>query len=377
MKITKVETIRSEDRKYCWILIYTDTGYVGLGETYDRADPAEVVIHEFARGHLLGQNPEDIEKIWNRMYRSASFHGLMGAELRAMSGIDMALWDLVGKTLDRPLYRILGGKTRSKVPVYFSGIYDETETNRTAFQDWSKRCVDEGWKACKTARFFGDFYPSLGETDFGETTGYISATDVSQGAERFEWVRDAVGDALEVGIDLHAAFDVPGAIRIAEAVRHLNPYFIEEPIHPHNFTALKEVRESGGVPIAAGERIFSRWGFQQILELGAADVLNPDLAWTGGISEVKKIASYAEVHYIPVAPHNYGPISCMALTHLMAVIPNTRHLEFTAYHYPTWNTYIDEPITVKEGMLDLCERPGLGRELSPKVLELPRTTIEN
>ena len=121
MKITKVETIRSKDRKYCWIQIYTDTGHVGLGETYDRADPAEVVIHEFARGHLLGQNPEDIEKIWNRMYRSASFHGLMGAELRAMSGIDMALWDLLGKTLDRPLYRILGGKTRSKVPVYFSG----------------------------------------------------------------------------------------------------------------------------------------------------------------------------------------------------------------------------------------------------------------
>ena len=269
MKITKVETIRSEDRKYCWIQIYTDAGYVGIGETYDRADPAEVVIHEFARGHLLGQNPEDIEKIWNRMYRSASFHGLMGAELRAMSGIDMALWDLLGKTLDRPLYRILGGETRSKVPVYFSGIYDETETNRTAFQDWSRRCVDEGWKACKTARFFGDFYPSYGKTDFADTTGYISATDVSEGTKRFEWVRDAVGDALEVGIDLHAAFDVPGAIRIAESVRHLNPYFIEEPIHPHNFTALKEVRESGGVPIAAGERIFSRWGFQQILETGS------------------------------------------------------------------------------------------------------------
>ena len=159
MKITKVETIRSEDRSYCWILITTDAGYVGVGETYHRADPAEIVIHEFARGHLLGQNPEDIEKIWNRMYRSASFHGLMGAELRAMSGIDMALWDLVGKTLDRPLYRILGGKTRSKVPVYFSGIYDETDTSRRAFQSWSKKCVDAGWKACKTARFFGDFIP--------------------------------------------------------------------------------------------------------------------------------------------------------------------------------------------------------------------------
>ena len=186
-----------------------------------------------------------------------------------------------------------------------------------------------------------------------------------------------LGIRLEVGIDLHAAFDVPSAIRIAESVRHLNPYFIEEPIQPHNFTALKEVRESGGVPIAAGEAHLLPMGLSADIRDGAADVLNPDLAWTGGISEVKKIASYAEVHYIPVAPHNYGPLSCMALTHLMAVIPNTRHLEFTAYHYPTWNTYIDEPITVKEGMLDRCERPGLGRALSPKVLELPRTTIEN
>ena len=376
MLVTRVETVRSPCRSFCWILVHTDTGLVGLGETYGRADAAEPVIHEFARNRLLGQDPRDIEKIWWSMYHRASFHGLMGAELRAMSGIDLALWDLFAKSLEQPLYRVLGGRTRDQVPVYFSGIYDAVETTKQAFQDRSKECVDKGWKACKTARFFGDFYPDRGQTEFGRSTGYISATDVDEGRRRFEWVREAVGNQLEVGLDLHAAFDVPSAIRIGEAVRDLNPYFIEEPIQPHNFAALKEVREGAGVPIAAGERIFSRWGFKEILELNAADILNPDLAWTGGLSEVKKIAAYAETHYLPVAPHNYGPLTCMALTHLMAVLPNTRHLEFTDDHYPKWNHYIDEPIAAVEGMLDVPERPGLGRELSPAMLELERKEVE-
>ncbi|MBT5875570.1 MAG: mandelate racemase/muconate lactonizing enzyme family protein [Candidatus Latescibacteria bacterium] len=371
MKITRVETLRSPCRNYCWILITTDNGIVGLGETYHRADPAETVIHEFANRYLLGSNPEDIEKLWYNMYRAASYHGMMGAELRAISGIDMALWDLLGKALDRPVFRILGGKTHDNVPVYFSGIYDEIEMRKDAVQDWSRECVDAGWQACKTARFFRNL-----EGRPSDATGFLSVAQVEQGARRFEWVRDAVGGALEVGLDLHCYFDVPAAIRIGEAVRPYNPYFIEEPIQPHNVTALREVRERTGVPIAAGERIFSRWGFQQILEERAADVLNPDLAWTGGITELKKIADYAAIHYIPVAPHNYGPITCMALTHLMAVIPNTRHLEFTAFHYPQWNTYIDEPIVVEEGHLPLPERPGLGRELSREMLELPRISIE-
>ena len=117
MRITKVETIRSPCRNYCWILLHTDNGWVGVGETYHRADPAEVIVHEFGRHCLLGSNPEDIEKIWHQMYMRASYHGLMGAELRAISGIDMALWDLLGKALERPLYRILGGQTRDRVPV--------------------------------------------------------------------------------------------------------------------------------------------------------------------------------------------------------------------------------------------------------------------
>jgi len=368
MKISKIETIRSPDRAYCWILLHTDSGHVGLGETYHRADPAEQVVHEFARQILLGSNPENVERLWDRMYKLVSFHGLMGAELRAMSGIDTALWDLQGKVLDRPLYRLLGGCTNPSIPIYFSGIYDEVAMEKQAVQDWSKQCVDQGWKACKTARFFGDFY--------GNTAGYLSMADLATGTRRFEWVRQAVGHNLEVGLDLHCAFDVPSAIRIGQAVRQFAPYFMEEPIQPHNAAALREVRDSAGVPIAAGERIFSRWGFRQILELKAADVLNPDLAWTGGISEVRKIASYAQVHYVPVAPHNYGPLSCLALTHLMAVIPNTRHLEFTTYHYPTWNTYLDEPISWSEGHLPLPQRPGLGRELSGAILSLPRTTIE-
>ena len=248
MRITRVETIRSPCRNYCWILAHTDTGLTGVGETYHRADPAEAVIHEFARRCLLGCDPFDIEHIWYAMYHHASYHGLMGAELRAMSGIDMALWDIVAKAVELPLYKVLGGRTRDKVPIYFSGIYDECETSREALQSWSQQCVDNGWKACKTARFFGDFYPRSGCTDFGKVAGYISAADIDEGRRRFEWVRDAVGDRLEVGLDLHASFDVPSAIRIGEAVRDLDPYFIEEPIQPHNVAALKEAAKAPASP---------------------------------------------------------------------------------------------------------------------------------
>ena len=125
MKINKVETIRSTDRANCWILLHADTGHIGIGETYHRAAPAEQVIHELARAFLLGNDPENIDLIWDNMYKRASFHGLMGAELRAISGIDTGLWDLLGKIHDTPLYRLLGGQTRTRVPIYFSGIYDE------------------------------------------------------------------------------------------------------------------------------------------------------------------------------------------------------------------------------------------------------------
>ncbi len=368
MKIVKVETVRSTVQGYCWILVYTDTGLVGIGETHHGAHGAEAFIHEYASSILLGSNPEDIEKIWQQMYKRASLFGFMGAELRAISCIDLALWDLLGKALDRPLYRILGGQTRDQVPIYYSGIYDPVDMKKDEVQDWSKKCVDAGWTACKTARFFGDFY--------GDTAGYISAANAAEGARRFEWAREAVGDQMEIGIDLHCSFDVPSAIRIGRAIKPFNPYFMEEPIQPHNPAALREVRESSGVPIAAGERILSRWGFREIIESNAADVLNPDIAWAGGISELRKIATYAETHYIPMAPHNYGPFSCLALTHLMAVIPNTRHLEHTPQHYTVWNNWLDEPIEWAQGHLPLPQRPGLGRELSAEVLALPRTTIE-
>ena len=282
----------------------------------------------------------------------------------------MALWDIVAKAVDLPLYKVLGGRTRDRVPIYFSGIYDECKTTKEAYQTWSHKCVDRGWKACKTARFFGDFYPRGGGTDFGKVAGYISAADVDEGRRRFEWVRDAVGDRLEVGLDLHASFDVPSAIRIGEAVRDLDPYFIEEPIQPHNVAALKEVREGAGVPIAAGERIFSRWGFKEILELNAADVLNPDLAWTGGISELKKIATLAESYYVPISPHDAsGPINVMAGAQVMMTVPNFYKLETNRYDLSYYDQFIDVPLDIRAGDLYLPDKPGLGVELVPESLE--------
>ena len=367
MLVTRVETVRSPCRSFCWILVHTDTGLVGLGETYGRADAAEPVIHEFARNRLLVQDPRDIEKIWWSMYHRASFHGLMGAELRAMSGIDLALWDLFAKSLEQPLYRVLGGRTRDQVPVYFSGIYDAVETTKQAFQDRSKECVDKGWKACKTARFFGDFYPDRGQTEFGRSTGYISATDVDEGRRRFEWVREAVGNQLEVGLDLHAAFDVPSAIRIGEAVRDLNPYFIEEPIQPHNFAALKEVREGAGVPIAAGENACTAYEFRAMFAANAVTYAQPSVTKVGGVTEFRKVAALAQMANVTLVPHSpyFGP-GLLATLHLMAAHPEPPLIE--RYFLDLEASLYGDLVHTLDGYFTAPTTPGVAPEPDPNVL---------
>ncbi len=378
MKITKVETLRLPSNiDYCYVLIHTDEGITGLGETYhDSFPPEQVIHHRFGRDILLGSDPRNIEQLWSLMFRRSSFHGNQGAELRAISAIDMALWDILGKLLEVPIYRLLGGACREMVPVYYSGIYDGIETSRQAYSDWSKQCMEMGWKAGKTARFFGDFYPmDMRDHPFGHASGHLSLEDLNKGVERFEWVRDAVGDKFEIALDLHASFNVPSAIRICRAIEDLNPLFVEEPLQPHNVAALKELSRSVRVPICTGERLFSRWAFRDLLEQQVCDYIMPDLAWTGGISEVKKIAHMAETYYLPINPHNYGPLTCMALTHVMASVPNANYLELVQHEVIRWNPFLDEPIEVKNGALDLPTRSGLGRELNPACLKEAQRTV--
>ena len=369
MKITQVEVVEPNDENasnYYWVLIHTDEGITGLGETYHGLKgAAKACIEAFGQEILVGKDPSDIEGIFQQMFHRSSFHGQQGAEFRAMSAIDVALWDIKGKSLGVPIYQLLGGKCRESVPVYYSGGLGGTPREREAIMDRARWLVDNGWKGFK-----GGMHPRVSMPDH-----YLgSAAKIKEDIEVLRWVREAVGDQLEICVDCHAMWDVPGAIRAAKALEEIDVMFMEEPIKPDNHAAMAKVARSTRTPICTGERLFGRSRFRELLEQHVCDVIMPDLAWTGGISETRKIAYMAETYYVPIAPHNYGPISCMALVHVMVHVPNTRYLEFTANHYEEWegvgwNSWIDRPIEAKDSALPLPTEPGLGIELSDEVME--------
>ena len=242
------------------------------------------------------------------------------------------------------------------------GIYDEVPMQKDAVQDWTRQCIDEGWDACKTARFFGDFY--------GDTAGYLSLADLAEGARRFEWVRQAVGDQLEVGLDLHCAFDVPSAIRLAKRLEPYDPLWLEEPVPPENVDEMARVAAQTSIPIATGERLYTKFPFAEIIEHHAADVLQPDIANAGGITELKKIAIIAESKHITMAPHNVcSPVGAMAEMHLDASIVNFEiqeyHAEFYTDHYFTVTRGFERQ---QDGYVTLGDAPGLGLELDDEVI---------
>jgi L-alanine-DL-glutamate epimerase-like enolase superfamily enzyme len=372
VKITAVEIVEPDEANvgnYYWVLIHTDAGLTGLGETYHGFRGAAKACLRAFGDSLVGSNADDIEAIYQGLFRASSYHGHDGAEFRAMSAIDVALWDLKGQALGVPVYQLLGGACRDCVPVYYSGGLDGLPHERAPIMERAHWLVENGWGAFKK-----DIFQGMKRRSPAALPTYLSAAEIRAATDELRWVREAVGEELEICIDCHALWDVPSAVKCAQALEEFNVMFIEEPIGPDNAAAMAKVARATRTPVCTGERLFGRFRFRELLEAHACDVLMPDLAWTGGISETRKIAYMAETYYVPVAPHNYGPVTCAALTHVMAHVPNTRYLEFTADHYerwnqsPGWNTWIDHPIVASQGALPLPTRPGLGVALSERVL---------
>ena len=375
MKIINVEVVEPDEKNhayYYWVLVRTDEGITGLGETYHGIRGAAKACLEAFGTHLIGRDPSDIEGIFQDLFHQTSYHGHDGAEFRAMSAIDVALWDIKGKALGAPIYQLLGGKCRDAVPVYYSGGLDGVAHDRHAVMDKAQWLVENGWKAFKK----DVFQPFRGLSGV-PLSKYISPEGIREATNELRWVREAVGDTLEICIDCHANWDVPSAVKCAQALEEFNVMFIEEPIGPDNPKAMAKVARSTRTPVCAGERLFGRYRFRELLEEHVCDVIMPDLAWTGGISETCKIAYMAETYYVPIAPHNYGPVTCMALVHVMAHVANTRYLEFTANHYEQWdgigwNRWVDRPIVAENSLLPLPTAPGLGIELSEEVMQRHR-----
>jgi galactonate dehydratase len=343
MRITKMETFLVKPR-WLFLKIHTNAGIVGLGEpiTEGRALTCAAAVKE-VEPYLIGKDPRAVAHHWQAIYRHAFYRG--GPILTsALSGIDQALWDIKGKALGVPVYELLGGPTRDRIRVYAHAGTPEQIQERRA----------QGFTAFKT-----------GPAKKRPARFVENKAAVDYAAERFAALREVVGPEGDIGIDFHGAISPATAKLLIKVLEPYQPMFIEEPVNCQNVEAMADIAKGTHLPIATGERIFTKWGFREILEKGAATILQPDLCHAGGITEVRLIAGMAEAYYATVAPHNpLGPISLAAGLQIAASIPNFLCQEQVSLG----DGYIKNPFTVKNGYIDLPKEPGLGIELDENAM---------
>jgi galactonate dehydratase len=336
--------------RWLFLKIHTDEGLVGLGEPIleGRAHTVAQAVAEL-ESYLVGKDPTRAVHHWQAMYKHAFYRG--GPILTsALSGIDHALWDLAGKAAGVPVYKLLGGPLRDRIKVY-KGIGCGTTEQAVAS---AKNAVALGFIALKTG--VGGPRPAR----IIETPGWVESV-----VERFAAIRAAVGKEVDVAIDFHGAVSPQTAMLLIKGLEPYQPLFVEEPVQCQNVDILADIARKTHLPIATGERVYTKWGFRELLEKRAASILQPDLSHAGGIFEGRIIAGMAEAYYAAIAPHcPLGPISLAAGLHLDASIPN-----FLAQEHTTFGEgYLKEPFTFKDGYLDLPTAPGLGIELDEEAM---------
>ncbi len=366
MKITKLETIHVKPR-WLFLKIHTDAGITGLGEPTleGRTQTVETAVHEIGR-YLIGQDPRQIEKHWQTIYRGTFYRG--GPVLSsALSGVEQALWDILGKHLNVPVWQLFGGKVRDKIRMY-------------------------GWvKGEETGDYIENFKLSVQDTEFTafklcpvpavqmiETPAVLDRI-----IENVREVRQAAARHVDIALDFHGRTTPALARRLAYLLEPFDPMFLEEPVLPGDTAALKSIAQSTCIPIAAGERLFTRWQFNDLIEQQAVAIIQPDLSHAGGLFETRKIAAMAESRNIAVAPHcPLGPIALAACLQLAAATPN--HL--IQEHLSLGQGYLKEPFVVHNGYIPVPEKPGLGIELDDEAIqekifagdwETPRFTLED
>jgi galactonate dehydratase len=349
VKIVKFESFFVKPRWH-FLKITTDEGLTGWGEPIieGRARTVAMAVKEL-EPVLLGRTPLEIEAIWTEVYRGTFYRG--GPILvSALSGIDQALWDIKGKYHGQPVYRLLGGPTRKRVRTY-AHMYGQTMDDIVVN---AKKSVGEGFTLFKTVPVDGPIRP------------LDTAELIDKVVERVGRLRDALPGHVDLALDFHGRFIPAMSIRLLRELEQFKLMFVEEPVQCENVDALVTVARSTSIPIATGERLFTRWGFREILEKQAAAVLQPDPCHAGGITEVRKIAAMAEVYYAQIAPHNpLGPISLAAGLQIAGSIPNFLCQEQVSLG----EGYLKEPFSVKDGHLDLPEKPGLGIDVDEDYLK--------
>jgi galactonate dehydratase len=383
MKIVKVETVRlGEFPNLLWVRLHTDEGLVGLGETFMGAAAVEAYIHEWAAPKLVGKGPLAIEARGKDIQGYLGWRG-SGVETRGNSAIDIALWDIFGKAAGMPIHTALGGKSRDAIRIYNTcagyqyvrstanqstsnwglgkaeGPYEDLQGFLHHADELAESLLSEGITAMKIWPF-----DMAAEASDGQ---YISEDDLDKALEPFRKIRKAVGSKMDIMVEFHSLWRLPMAQKIARALKPFNTFWHEDAIRMDSLDLLKQYAPHSDALICASETLSYKWGFKDYLQTGVAGVVMLDLSWCGGLTEARKIAAMADAWQLPIAPHDCtGPVVWAASTHLSLHAPNALIQESVRAFYSGWYKELvtDLPV-VKNGMISLNNKPGLGIELLP------------
>ncbi|HZR44655.1 MAG TPA: mandelate racemase/muconate lactonizing enzyme family protein [Ktedonobacteraceae bacterium] len=365
MKITDIRTAIIE-ANFPWnmIRVYTDTALVGLGEAY--WGPGIMDVVEKLRPRLIGQDPMEVDRLWTVMMRAMSGPGsVAGATVAAISGIEIALLDLVGKKLKTPVYQLLGGKFRDRVRIYADSHSPKLNDDMDGWRVRAMEVRDRGFDAIK---FDLDsvVYDLLRE----RANRTLPNRAIRRMVEIVRVLTETLGPEVDLALDCHWSYNVTDAIRLAQALEPFELLWLEDPIPPENADAMAQVQAATRIPICTGENLYLRHGFRPLIEKQACHIIQPDIPRCGGLLESKRIADMADVYYIPFAAHNISsPVGTVASAHVCAAIRTFTVLEYHSQDIPWWNAVVgreDDPL-IKDGYLALSEASGLGIELNDDV----------
>jgi len=367
MKITKVEalvlscllekpimdaTYTLPHRSAVLVKIDTDEGLSGVGEAAYFGGPpviTKTIIERELKEYLIGEDPLNIERLWEKMYQRSIKHGRKGAIIASMSGIDIALWDIKAKAAKMPLYKLLGGCYEAIRAYASAGFYAPAKEVKELAEEMASY-VREGFTAVKMK---------------------IGRLSLSQDAERVKAAREAIGDDVDLLVDGNNAYNSYQAIKMARKLEEYNIFWFEEPVPAEDIEGSAKVVAAIDTPVAAGENEFTRYGFRDLIINKAIDIAQPDVTWCGGITEAKKIAAMASAWNIPCVPHSFSSaIALVANLHFSASICNSLFQEFDRNYNPLRENLLTEPITInKDSYIELMDKPGLGVELDESVVK--------
>jgi galactonate dehydratase len=374
LKITDIRTAQvNVHGPQTHVRIYTDAGIYGQGEATDAAVGTAALVRSWRR-MLIGQNPLNVEAIWERIRTSGIFAGAQGGQyITALTGVEIALWDLTGKALGLPIYQLLGGKFRNSVRIYCDSDMEGSPISEANDKklEWIK---NQGFTAMKI-----DLDDARDPARFDAVNWTASNGEIDRMVNEVAHVRERIPKSMDLACDMHGRYDAPTGKRVAKAVEPFRLLWLEEPVPPEDIDAMADIRHSTTTPICCGENLYMRWGYTELLQKQATDIIMPDIQKCGGLAEAQKIANMAQAYYIPFAPHCVvSPIGQMASAHVCAAVPNFLACEWHwINHLDLWTTWVKEGQIIHDGHITLTDKPGIGVEMdeaAAKKAQIPGTT---